>query len=85
MSGELMLKHAATLIAERRKTYGEPTAALDAVAKRWSITLGQPVTAAQVAICLIDLKLARLTHDPKHQDSLLDVAGYAALLHEVVR
>jgi hypothetical protein len=80
-----MLKHAATLIAERRKTYGEPAAVLEVVAKRWSIALGHPVTPAQVAICLIDLKLARLGFDPKHQDSILDVAGYAALLHEVAR
>jgi len=35
-------------------------------------------------LCLIDLKLARLAHDPSHQDSILDVAGYAAVLQEVV-
>ena len=54
-----------------------------AVAARWSITLGQPVTPAQVVLCLIDLKLARLGHDPAHADSILDVAGYAAVLQEV--
>jgi len=43
------------------------------------------VTPAEVVLCLIDLKLARLGHDPKHQDSLLDVAGYAAVLKEVTR
>jgi hypothetical protein len=36
-------------------------------------------------LCLIDLKLARLGHDPKHQDSILDIAGYAAVLQEVGR
>ena len=56
-----------------------------AIAKRWSLTLGRPVTAAQVVLCLIDLKLARLGHDPKHQDWLVDVIGYAALLPEVTR
>ena len=54
-----------------------------AVAARWSITLGRPVTPAQVVLCLIDLKLARLGHDPAHADSILDVAGYAAVLQEV--
>jgi hypothetical protein len=53
------------------------------IAQRWSITLGQPVTAAQVVLCLIDLKLARLRHDPAHADSILDIAGYAAVLQEV--
>ena len=39
----------------------------------------------QVGLCLIDLKLARLVNDPKHLDSLVDVAGYAACLREVSR
>jgi hypothetical protein len=52
---------------------------------RWSQTLDVPVTPAQVALCLIDLKLARLAHDPSHGDSLTDVAGYAACLEEIVR
>jgi adenylate cyclase len=43
------------------------------------------VSPAQVAICLIDLKLARLARDPKHLDSMVDVAGYAACLREVTR
>jgi hypothetical protein len=43
------------------------------------------VTPAQVVLCLIDLKLARLAHDPAHWDSLRDIAGYAAVLREVVR
>jgi hypothetical protein len=45
--------------------------------------LGVAVTPAQVALCLIDLKLARLTRDPSHLDSVVDVAGYAAILSEV--
>jgi Domain of unknown function (DUF6378) len=38
-----------------------------------------------VVLCLIDLKLARLAGDPKHLDSQVDVAGYAAVLREVSR
>jgi hypothetical protein len=36
-------------------------------------------------LCLIDLKLARLARPPKHLDSQVDVAGYAAVLREVSR
>ena len=32
---------------------------------------------------MIDLKLARLAHDPKHHDSIADMIGYAALMQEV--
>jgi hypothetical protein len=56
-----------------------------AIAARWSITLGQPVTPAQVVLCMMDLKLARLRRDPAHNDSMVDLIGYAAVLHEVTR
>jgi hypothetical protein len=49
------------------------------------LTLGVEVSPAQVALCLIDLKLARLIRDPSHLDSIADVAGYAACLREVTR
>ena len=52
---------------------------------RWSQVIDARVTAAQVGLCLIDLKLARLVGDPKHLDSLVDVAGYAACVREVSR
>lgn len=85
MNGEMLLKHAAGVIDNRRTTYGEPRDAMAAIAKRWSLTLGVPVTAAQVVLCLIDLKLTRLARNPNHLDSAVDAAAYTALLREVVR
>jgi hypothetical protein len=85
MNGEALLLEAAKVVAQRRQAYGEARPLMTAVAQRWSITLGRPVTPAQVVLCLIDLKLARLGHDPAHADSILDVAGYAAVLREVAR
>jgi hypothetical protein len=80
-----ILEHAAGIIADRRATYGDPAASMATVAARWSVTLGRPVTPAQVMLCMIDLKLTRLGHDPTHLDSVVDVIGYAALLPEVTR
>jgi hypothetical protein len=85
MTGEQMLRRAARLVARRRKSYGDPAVLMANVAARWSLTLGRPVTPAHVVFCLIDLKLARLAHDPAHLDSNMDLAGYAAVLREVVR
>lgn len=83
-SGEAMLIEAARIVAERRVAYGHPATSMAAIAARWSVTLGVPVTPATVVLCLIDLKLARLAHDPAHADSITDIAGYAAVLREVV-
>ena len=83
MTGEQMLQHAAGIIADRVTAYGDAATSMAAVAARWSITLGHRITPAQVVLCLIDLKLTRLQHNPKHQDSVCDLAGYAAVLQEV--
>jgi len=80
-----ILEQAAGIIAERRATYGDPATSMATVAARWSVTLGRHVTPAEVMLCMIDLKLARLAHDPTHRDSLVDIIGYAALLPEVTR
>jgi hypothetical protein len=85
MTPEHVLQQAAAIIAERGAAYGDVAMSMSAIAERWSITLGQAVTPAQVVLCMIDLKLTRLAHDPTHRDSVLDVIGYAALLPEVTQ
>ncbi len=83
MTSWSILGHTAKVLEERRDDYGDPAEQFKAIAERWSITLGTPVTPSQVALCMIDLKLARLVYDPGHVDSMVDVIGYAALLKEV--
>ena len=85
MNGAMLLKHAGGVVDERRGEYGEPEDLFEHIAARWSQVLGIRVTAAQVAVCLMDLKMARLAHDPKHLDSLVDVLGYGACLREITR
>ncbi|MCB1498769.1 MAG: hypothetical protein KDK07_03100 [Bauldia sp.] len=79
------LEEARRVLSQRRATYGDPAASMAMVAARWSVTLGHRVTPAEVMLCMIDLKLARLAHDPTHRDSIVDIIGYAALLPEVTR
>jgi len=83
MSRPTILDQAAQVLAARAETYGPATTSMRAIAARWSITLDRTVTPAQVVLCMIDLKMVRLAHDPAHRDSLVDVIGYAALLPEV--
>jgi hypothetical protein len=85
MNGAALLEHAASLVDRRRQEYGEPADLFEHVAARWSRTLGTRVGPAQVVLCLIDLKMARLARDAKHLDSQVDDAGYAAVLREVSR
>ena len=84
MNAERLLEHATDVVARRRGTYGQPIELFEHVAKRWSLVLGVKITPAQAMLCLIDLKVARLTHDPRHLDSITDIAGYAGCLAEVL-
>lgn len=83
MMRSAILDRAAQVLEARAETYGPADTALRAIAARWSLTLGRTITPAEVVLCMIDLKLTRLAHDPTHRDSLVDVIGYAALLSEV--
>ena len=84
MRAEQLLEQATSIVARRRRTYGQPTDFFEHVARRWSLVLGVKVTPAQAILCLIDLKVARLTHDPGHLDSIIDIAGYAGCLAELL-
>jgi len=85
MNAEQLLEHAASVVTRRRGVYGPPVNLFAQVAARWSLVLGVKVTPARAMLCLIDLKIARLTHDPKHLDSQIDLAGYTACLREVTK
>jgi hypothetical protein len=79
-----LLEQAARVVAGRRGEYGQPRDLFERVAVRWTQVLGVQVIPAQVALCLIDPKLVRLAHDPRHRDSLIDLIGYGVLLQELI-
>jgi hypothetical protein len=81
---EQLLEQAALVVRDRRCTYGQPRDLSERVAVRCSQVVGVQVTARQVDTCPIDLKVARLAHDPRHLDSITDIAGYAGLLAELL-
>jgi hypothetical protein len=48
------------------------------------VILSFEVEPEQVALCMVGVKLARLSHNWSHADSIRDVAGYAAILSKLV-
>ena len=63
---------------DRAATHGAVEASFAQIAAIWSVRLGVPVTPAQVAILLVDLKTVRAWGNPGHADNWIDIAGYAA-------
>ena len=77
------------IYGDREKTYGSPDKNLCAIAGYWSNHLltrfgvHHAITGADVCIMMTLLKAARLGNDLTHRDSLVDAAGYLALLERI--
>ena len=65
---------------DRQLDYGSPIEDFTKQAKMWSVILNTNVTPQQIAMCMITVKLCRLTNSPRHRDSAIDVVGYARCL-----
>ena len=82
--GESILLEADRLInGERRQDYGDVRKSFDDVATGWSLIIGAPVTATQVALCMTWLKTMREVNAHK-RDNLVDLAGYVGLASQLV-
>jgi len=79
-----ILEDASRLVSgDRESAYGAPAENFERVAAGWRVILKTDVTPSQVALCLAWLKIARLVNTPTHEDSFVDMAGYAALAGEL--
>lgn len=70
---------------DRDQTHGQPAVVFQRIADLWSAHLGITVTPAQVAELMVLFKVARISSNPRHVDSWVDVAGYAACGAEVAQ
>jgi hypothetical protein len=83
------LAAAEATIKDREGSYGKPEQNFERIAAIWNVVLAgklgkeHEINAADVAMMMIGIKLARLIETPDHQDSAVDAAGYAALLAEI--
>ena len=72
------------ITGSRESEYGSPKLNFQNIAERWSQHVGVPIEGYQVALMMADLKIARMaTTGQPHEDSLIDICGYAALAAEL--
>jgi hypothetical protein len=84
---KLLAEAAEIVTKDRATTYEEPESSFTNIAALWDAYLkakiDPTITPADVSLMMIQLKVARLTNNPSHWDSTLDIAGYAACLADV--
>lgn len=73
----------AIINGQRQADYGDKRQNFTQIAMLWQGTLamklapGETITPEDVALCMMQVKIARLAKSPNHRDSVLDIAGYA--------
>jgi len=93
---QALLEEATKVITkDRNNSYGEPDQDFKRTAKLWNIYLAdkeykdaatqQDLEGYDVAIMMMLLKISRLSWNPTHKDSWLDLAGYAACGYETMK
>lgn len=80
-----MLAEAANIIAGQRDVqYGGPEDNFSRIAKIWSVIFEKEITAEEVAMAMVGLKIARYASKSGFQpDTWIDIAGYAGCGYEV--
>lgn len=85
---ELLDKAKEIITGAREEHYGSPEDNFQNIADFWNAYLDgrdPTISSADVAVMMILMKCARLKSDIDHDDSWLDIAGYAACGSEIVR
>ena len=89
----ILTRAAAIVDGDREQTYGDPGRNLRAIAELWTgwlrargaLNPGINLNFEDAAMMMALVKVARLAHDPGHEDSKVDLAGYTYLMDRVQR
>lgn len=79
-AAKLLIEAAELINGERAKNYGEPQQSFENIAAHWSTYLGQKITAHDVGMMMILLKVSRAGRNRFHRDNFVDIAGYSGLV-----
>lgn len=72
------------VMGARQENYGSPESNFKKIADYWTLYLQKKIEPHDVALMMVLMKLARLQNKPDHEDSWVDIAGYAANGCEIV-
>jgi hypothetical protein len=74
------LRECADVFEQRAQEYGDITSSFERAASVATKLCGEAISPADVVRVLIAVKLSRLSHQPTHADSMIDLSVYAQIL-----
>lgn len=85
MNRSEVLKSVDTIInGARQENYGNPESNFSRISAYWTQYLSKDISPADVAVMMVLMKVARLQNNINHEDSWIDICGYAANGCEIV-
>jgi hypothetical protein len=82
---EELLNEVQLIFTDRGNVYGSPETSHRRISELWSGYLDTYISPEQVAMCMLLVKVARLSQSSDHEDSLKDLLGYGIIFHKIVR
>lgn len=82
---EEILNEIQLTLTDRGNIYGNPLENHRRISELWSGYLDTYVSPEQVAMCMLLVKVARLSQTSNHDDSFRDLLGYAVIFHQIVK
>jgi hypothetical protein len=79
-----LLEEIQVTLNERGRVYGSSRTNHERISELWSGYLGDYISPMQVSMCMLLVKVSRLTETPNHKDSIKDLIGYAAIYNELL-
>jgi hypothetical protein len=79
------LRLANEAVEDRRQIYGQPENNLTRMADLASPLVGLQVTPIEAVLICIAQKMSRLVESPTHEDTWVDIAGWAACGYEIAK
>ncbi len=73
---DILAEAYALTAGDRQSDYAHPSVNLGRTAAIWSVILKTDISAQQVALCMIGVKIARQVHK-ETRDNIVDIAGWA--------
>ena len=79
MKRDEILRSAEAIAKARDIEYGSPNVSMLRISKLWTNYLGYSIDPHEVAICMLLLKVSRISEQAEHKDSYYDLINYATI------